>query len=132
MEEKLEESTYFEDYEKSELIGDEEILNESNVVYILKPKKGSYEGAAGPYAFTIAGSNDTLSRVKISDEDFCGKLASGQFKFHYTDVVKAQVTIRQKIKQGQMLPPQYEITKVLEYRAPSRHDLLVIAHHGYS
>jgi hypothetical protein len=102
-----------------EVVDGAEIINESRAIYYLRPKQGSYEGNKGPYSFRIPGSNDTLSKVSILDEDFANKLASGEIRLHKTDTIKAEVHMVQKKINERFTPPQYEIIKVESYEKPT-------------
>lgn len=106
----------FEAYSIPIEIDEAETINESTVSYILKPKQGSYEGSRGPYSFRIPGSNDTLSKVTILDEDFSRKLELGEIRLHKTDTIKALVHVVQKKIHDRFTPPQYEILKIENYQ----------------
>lgn len=114
-----EEAKDFEAYATPVEVDGAEIINESTAIYYLKPKQGSYEGNKGPYSFRIPGSNDTLSKVSILDEDFANKLESGEIRLHKTDTIKAQVRMVQKKIHDRFTPPQYEIIKVVGYEKPT-------------
>ncbi|MBU3979173.1 hypothetical protein KJ980_05400 [Patescibacteria group bacterium] len=109
----------FEAYATPVEVDGAEIINESTAVYFLKPKQGSYEGNKGPYSFRIPGSNDTLSKVTILDEDFANKLERGEIRLHKTDTIKAEVHMVQKKIHDRFTPPQYEILRVVSYEKPN-------------
>lgn len=115
------ETKYFSQYEHPYEVHDsEETVNETEMIVFLNPQRGSYQGDKGPYTFVVASSNDALSRVSITDEDFKQKLISGEIRLHVKDLIKARISIKQKHRNGEIQSPSYEIVEVLDYQKHSR------------
>lgn len=119
-----EEGKYFTVYKKPEVIDESELMNTSIVRLLLNPKLGSYEGGKGPYQFTVTGNKDQKIKADITDDTFTANLAEGDVRLHYTDLLDADVTIKQKVKDNEVVSTTYEITKIHNYKkAPKQPQL---------
>lgn len=121
-----EEGKYFQQFEKPEIIDESEMVNKNDVKLFLNPKRGSYEGGKGPYSFTVSGDKDnTISPVEIADEEFLAKLVKGETRLHYTDLIEAELTFEQKVKDNEVVSTRYQLTKVVSYKkAPKQQSLI--------
>ena len=83
---------------------------------ILYPKKGPYDGDSCGYWFrngTDKGAQ-TFMNVRIDDDAFLAKIASGEVRLSDKDVLKVDMTTVQHVRRGGT-KPEYTIDRVVEY-----------------
>jgi len=101
-------------YTMPELEEPQEEIVENVTTEFLHPKAGTYGETSGTWTFRKAGTKRTL-KAKISDEEFLSKFERGTIRFYQNDLLKVQLTEKQKVKRTKA-SIENEIVAVLEYR----------------
>ena len=111
---------------RSVVAGEQDMLDEvtsecsESVVHgiVLFPKAGPYDGGRGGYTFTAGTGEDSAvyRRVKIEDDEFRGRLESGEVRFGTGDSLKVDLRIIQKITKSGKSKDEYIIDKVISYK----------------
>jgi hypothetical protein len=111
-------------YSESELPSTDEEKNiENRRVLWLHPRRGSFEGEPNAWSFRI-GENEAAIKATIHDESFLENIKTGAIRLAQPDVIKAEIIERQKMRGNTIMPPTYEIVKVLDYKMSAQQTAL--------
>ncbi len=103
----------FEEYARSELLGDvEKSVSLMNGVFI-KPKRGSYSGLEQQYSFMLG--DTVLWPTTIEDSDFLSDLRSGDVRLFAEDVLKVNMEVHQDRDARNKVSSSYRIIEVVKY-----------------
>lgn len=84
----------------------------------LRPVSGSYGGAERGYSFSFGVGEDatTYKQVRIEDEGFLDRLATGEVRFTAGDLLQADLEVTEREHKSGAKKASYKILKVVDYR----------------
>lgn len=84
----------------------------------LRPVSGSYGGAERGYSFSFGVGEDamTYKQVRIEDEKFLDRLATGEVRFTAGDLLQADLEVTEREHKSGTKKASYKILKVVDYR----------------
>jgi hypothetical protein len=98
----------------SELVEEENIINESESKIYLRFKRGSFDGDGNSWSFRLSSTDKDIIVATVKDDIFLKKVKLGEIRPNYRDNLKVILKTKQKMKNEELFT-YYEIIKVLKY-----------------